>query len=160
MVLSIPQPASCTKFQRPLLGFPFCSVLPSGDPDPCQARQESRWLPLSLLPNSWQLGPFSCSCSHSPGPRPPPGCPPHLVYEYLLLLLLYSSFTTGCEGGEREGQARVLTSPARSPLRSWYLGGGLNEPFLLLHRCDDGDVAHRLVGILFVLGDTHSQESF
>lgn len=46
--------------------------------------------------------------------------------------------------------------PICSPHKSQYLGGGFNEPLLLLQGCDDGDVAHGLVGVLLVLGDTHS----
>jgi len=85
--------------------------------------------------------------------------PPYLVYEYLLLLLLYSSFTTGCEGRKsRKGQARSLVSPGQDPQGTQYLCGGFNEPVLLPQGCDDGDVAHRLVGVFLVLGDTQSRE--
>ena len=73
-----------------------------------------------------------------------------------MLLLLYSSFTTGCEGREREG--RGPGTPSLPPLatfwRSQDLGGGFDEPFLFLQGGDDGDVAHRLEGVLLVLGDT------
>lgn len=76
------------------------------------------------------------------------------------MLLLYSSFTTGWEGGEHEGQARGPASPARCPQGSQYLGGGFDEPLFLFQGGDNGDAAHRLVGVLLVLGDTHDQESF
>lgn len=39
-----------------------------------------------------------------------------------------------------------------------YLCGGFNEPVLLPQGRDDGDVAHRLVGVFLVLGDTQSGE--
>lgn len=57
-----------------------------------------------------------------------------------------SSFTTGCEGREHEGQRPDTPSPRPSaiPRKSQYLGGGFDEPLLFLQGCDDGDVAHRL----------------
>ena len=61
-------------------------------------------------------------------------------------------------------RARGLTPPSPRPSaiprRSQYLGGGFDEPLLFLQGCDDGDVAHRLVGVLLVLGDTQPRIFF
>lgn len=73
------------------------------------------------------------------------------MYEYLLLLLLYSSFTTGCEGRQSKGWAGSLVTPGPGPQSAQYLCGGLDEPVLLSQGGDDGDVAHRLVGVFLVL---------
>lgn len=63
---------------------------------------------------------------------------------------------------EREGRSesqKPCLQPSEVPQRAQYLGGRFDEPLLLLQGRDDGDVAHRLVGVLLVLGDTHSREA-
>lgn len=61
------------------------------------------------------------------------------------------------EGEDSEHQPQALAAPGRRPPSSQYLGGGFDEPVLLPQGRDDGDVAHRLIGVLLVLGGTHTQ---
>jgi hypothetical protein len=58
----------------------------------------------------------------------------------------------------RPGAWCPQVSPDRDPQCMQYLCGGFNEPVLLPQGRDDGDVAHRLVGVFLVLGDTQSGE--
>lgn len=113
---------------------------------------------MGLLPRGRLPSPSSCFCHPSPALAPHPRTP---TWCRNTCCCFYYTAASPPAGREESVSARPgAHPPPPAALGSQYLGGGFDEPLFLFQGGDDGDVAHRLVGVLLVLGDTHDRGSF